>query len=79
MKCQFGLSSRKKNGRTREYFEFVQGLPSNRQAESAGQVDIMTMREHQFTLSASLIVMYAFLYFSDYTAGSTRHQGTYSY
>lgn len=77
--CQLGMSSRKKIGRTREYFEFVQESAEHSPSRISGRVEIMTMREHRCTLSASFIVMNAFLYFSHYTAGSIRHQGTYSY
>lgn len=76
---QLGMSFRKKIGRTHEYFEFVQESAEQSPSRISGTVEIMTMREHQCTLSASFIVMNAFLYFSDYTAGSIRHQGTYSY
>ena len=77
--CQLGMSSRKKIGRTREYLEFVQESAEASPSRIGGTVEIMTMREHQCTLSPSSIVINAFLYSSGYTAGSICRQGAYSY
>lgn len=59
--CQLGMSSRKKIGRTREYFEFVQESAEQSPSRMSGTVEIMTTYKHQCRLSASFIVMYAFL------------------